>query len=185
MSYRSRKRQVEIHGSVLERFFKENFAAVRRSVQKMLPAGEDASDIVQEAMLRAHATGNIDTMEHPAAYICTTARHIALDHLRKMKLVRHHADQSNGGSIEYFWGNTPEGHTHYNRSLQALADAVTRLPEKTRKAFVLRMFHNLSYGEIAIEMGISIKTVEKHISKGLIHCRIALDKHGFIASDQQ
>lgn len=173
-----------MHGSVLERFFKENFAAVRRSVQRLLPAGEDASDIVQEAMLRAHATGNVDTMEHPAAYIYTTARHIALDHLRKMKLVQEHAAEANGGSVEYFWGNTPEGHTHYNRSLQALADAITLLPEKTRKAFILRKFHNLSHGEIAIEMKISTKTVEKHISKGLIRCRIALDKQGFIASDQ-
>lgn len=184
MKHGSRKRHVATQGSALERFFKENFAAVRRSVQKILPPSEDASDVVQEAMLRIHATGKVDVMDHPAAYIYTTARHIALDHLRKMKLEQGYATEANGASVEYFWGTTPEGHAHRSRSLQVLSDAITLLPEKTRKAFILRKFYNLSHGEIAVEMRISTKTVEKHISKGLIRCRIALDKRGFIDFDQ-
>jgi len=34
-------------------------------------------------------------------------------------------------------------------------------------AFTLSRYEDMSYKEIAVEMGISIKTVEKHISKAL------------------
>ena len=41
------------------------------------------------------------------------------------------------------------------------------LPEKCRQAFELCHYDNLSYRAIAEKMGISVKTVEKHISKAL------------------
>lgn len=41
------------------------------------------------------------------------------------------------------------------------------LPEKCREAFILSHYDNLTYKAIAHKMGISVKTVEKHISKAL------------------
>ena len=41
------------------------------------------------------------------------------------------------------------------------------LPEKCRQAFILSHYDNLTYKAIAHKMGISVKTVEKHISKAL------------------
>jgi RNA polymerase sigma-70 factor (ECF subfamily) len=44
---------------------------------------------------------------------------------------------------------------------------IDTLPEKCRQAFMLNHYGSMSYKDIAREMGISVKTVEKHIGKAL------------------
>ena len=51
-----------------------------------------------------------------------------------------------------------------NRLIQ---EAIDRLPPQCRAAFTLRVFHECSYKEVAERLGISPKTVEKHIARGL------------------
>lgn len=50
------------------------------------------------------------------------------------------------------------------------------LPEKCREAFILNHYDNLTYKAIAHKMGISVKTVEKHISKALHLLRKELNR---------
>lgn len=52
--------------------------------------------------------------------------------------------------------------------------AVSVMPEQRRKVFTLSRKHNLSHKEIAERMGISVKTVEYHISKALSSLRSML-----------
>jgi RNA polymerase sigma-70 factor (ECF subfamily) len=58
-----------------------------------------------------------------------------------------------------------------NRLIQ---QAINRLPPQCRAAFTLRMFYGCSYKEVADRLGISAKTVEKHIARGL------RETHGFL-----
>ncbi len=55
-----------------------------------------------------------------------------------------------------------------------ILDAINRLPPQCRAAFTLRMFYGCSYKEVADRLGISAKTVEKHIARGL------RETHGFL-----
>jgi RNA polymerase sigma-70 factor (ECF subfamily) len=48
-----------------------------------------------------------------------------------------------------------------------IEQAIQRLPPQCRAAFTLRVFHECSYREVADRLGISVKTVEKHISRGI------------------
>jgi RNA polymerase sigma-70 factor (ECF subfamily) len=45
--------------------------------------------------------------------------------------------------------------------------SIHTLPQKCREVFMLSYYGNLGYKAIAKEMGISVKTVEKHMSKAL------------------
>ena len=58
----------------------------------------------------------------------------------------------------------------YNKIHQA----VDKLPDKWREAFVLSKYEKLKYYEIAEKMKISDKTVEKYISKALMFLRSEL-----------
>ncbi len=51
-----------------------------------------------------------------------------------------------------------------NRLVQ---EAIDRLPPQCCAAFTLRIFHECSYKEVADRLGISVKTVEKHISRAI------------------
>lgn len=62
--------------------------------------------------------------------------------------------------------NTEESIFH--KELERMIDDVLgTLPFKTRRIFSLSRFEGLTYPEIAREMGVSVKTVEYHISKAL------------------
>jgi RNA polymerase sigma-70 factor (family 1) len=49
----------------------------------------------------------------------------------------------------------------------ALVHSIYALPAKTREIFLLNREEGLTYSEIAIKLGLSVKTVEYHISKAL------------------
>ncbi len=52
--------------------------------------------------------------------------------------------------------------------------ALLKLPEQCRTVFQLNRMEELSYKDIAIRLGISVKTVEAHMSKALRRLRISL-----------
>lgn len=57
-----------------------------------------------------------------------------------------------------------------------IRDGIYILPKKCRQAFILNHYDNLTYKDIALKMGISVKTVEKHISKALYILRKELNQ---------
>lgn len=55
--------------------------------------------------------------------------------------------------------------------LKRIHDAIDRLPEKYREAFVLHRFHDCTYKEIAERLNVSPKTVDYRIRQALILLR--------------
>ncbi len=61
------------------------------------------------------------------------------------------------------------------QQLQVLAAAIEALPPRCREVFVMFKIHELPQAEIARHLGISAKTVEKHLRLGVDACRQAMD----------
>jgi RNA polymerase sigma-70 factor (ECF subfamily) len=57
------------------------------------------------------------------------------------------------------------------QKLAILRGVIDELPPRCRQVFALHNIHGMSYSEIAKDLGISESGVEKHIMKGLQHCR--------------
>lgn len=58
--------------------------------------------------------------------------------------------------------------------LALLADAIHALPPRCRDVFVMHRIHGVAQAEVALHLGISLKTVEKHLRIGTALCRTAL-----------
>lgn len=58
-------------------------------------------------------------------------------------------------------------------------EAVSELPEKAQKVFLLRFYHNSKHKEIARHLDISESMVEKHWANALRHLRKKLAAHFF------
>jgi len=67
--------------------------------------------------------------------------------------------------------------------LALLADAIHALPPRQRDVFVMHRIHGMPRQDIARHLGLSLKTVEKHLALGTAACRRALDDalHGIAA----
>lgn len=111
--------------------------------------------------------GNID-FDHPAfkSYLLKTARNHAL---KKLKEARKY-DRWLEENLEKLTrvdskNNEPAGRSAEVR--EAYSAALSKISRRSRRAYLLSREEGLTYTEIAEVMGISIKTVETHISKAL------------------
>ena len=60
---------------------------------------------------------------------------------------------------------------------QKIEEAVSRLPEQQQKVFRLRRFEGKKTKEVAEMMGLSVKTIEMHLSKATFHLREKLKEY--------
>jgi len=74
-------------------------------------------------------------------------------------------------------GQLPDMITQYEEVLNHVERLVQNLPPQCRKVFLMSRFEEKKYQEIADELGISIKTVEVHISRALLSLRHGLKEH--------
>lgn len=83
-------------------------------------------------------------------------------------------------SKRYSSAQADHGHVYEKKELgRHIGARLEALPEKCRQAFMLCHFEDLSYKDAAHEMGISVKTVEKHVSKALRVLRKELNKANY------
>jgi len=68
----------------------------------------------------------------------------------------------------------------YNETNRKLMQLIDQLPPVRKKVFEMNRLQGMSYKEIAQELSISIKTVEKHISKAISQLRPHLELVFFI-----
>lgn len=70
----------------------------------------------------------------------------------------------------------PEQKTEHLSELQRVRDAILGLPQRCRQIYLLNRIEGLSYSQIARHCNISVKAVEKQMSKALALLRPRLDQ---------
>lgn len=136
-----------------------------------------AADLTQETYLRVAGLSENTTLLNPRAYLFTTARHVLVDHWRSAR-TRHEASAN-----ETVMARTPDPAPAIDtvllsrEELDILAQAVDALPPRTREVFRLHKFEQLSYAEIAQQLGMARNTVMVHMTRALARCRDRLADH--------
>jgi RNA polymerase sigma-70 factor (ECF subfamily) len=161
-----------------DRCLAEAFAAhrdeVRGFIRRRLGASEDVDDLTQETFLRAQRAGGFEALHNPRAYLLRIADNLVRDRHRRD---RHNLFDPNLEAQPHDPADpapSPERIARGREELHRLALAVAGLPPKARETLILHKFHHLSYNQIAVVMGISPRTVEKHLAKAVAHCRRAV-----------
>jgi len=148
---------------VLRRLLSEDREDLVRYVRRLMRGRADSEDIVQEALLRTceHAKD----LAEPRAFAFTLARNLATDSLRHTRMAKTDSVGDLSDSSVVSSGPSPEGQILAEEEGRLLREAVEQLTPQCRAAFTLQVFHFCSYKEIALRLGISPKTVEKHIAR--------------------
>ena len=126
--------------------------------------------LVQETFIKLWE--NIEDIDHNersiSAFLMVTLKNKIIDSFRKEQVRKKHTDRyaMNKGILDEM-----ELDWQLRERVDSIYDA---LPEKTAEIFRLSRNKGLSYKEIAEVKGISVKTVELHISKALAAFRKGL-----------
>jgi len=131
-------------------------------------AGEDQADLAQDAYLKLVETANREPIAAPSHLLYRLARNLVIDRLRSQAL-RARLFRSDGVDHQLPCpGADPERALLVSERLHCALRVIDAMPSRRREAFLLHRVDGLSYVEIARVMGVSIKTVEKHISAAML-----------------
>jgi RNA polymerase sigma-70 factor (ECF subfamily) len=130
----------------------------------------DAEDLVHDVFARAISTPAWREIENPAAFAKRVLHNLAIDALRRRRIVAIDAvaDLEALGTADDAPG--PEATILARDELQRLQAIVANLPDQCRKVFTLRKIYHRTNEEIAVQLGLSVSTVEKHLAKALRLC---------------
>ena len=148
--------------------FDQYYPVLVRVLMRYSSNQEEIKDWIQEIYIRLWETRQemqIDSIDNFKAYFIVTGRNYAIKSLgRKRRLqATQFQDISKTEIADMSYYNELE-EVELRRAYQ---EAISRLPVKTRNAYVLNRETGLTYKGIAEELGISIKTVEAQISRAI------------------
>jgi len=155
----------ESRSEIFTKLFAESREALHRYIRRFVGSSETAKEIVQEAFLRTYRQReSVTTLR---AFLFSTARNLAANEYRHRRIVERGGFRDFGDSWVKTERESLETELLRDERNRLVQEAIDRLPPQCRAAFTLRVFHDCSYKEVAERLGISAKTVEKHIARGL------------------
>ena len=111
------------------------------------------------------------------SYIYRAVKNQSLDYL-KSRLNRDHAyAELSVSQYEIATDDTPETIWMRGDLQRSVDDAIGRLPRQCQMVFRMSRDKGLTYNEISEQLGISVKTVETHMSRALKTLRFALAEY--------
>lgn len=142
----------------IEQLFRKHYARLRRLAYTMLHDEEESKDVVSEVFARMMQTGSLPQDDKAEGYLLISVRN------RCMDVIAHQQTRQKMERLipvdNMVWLSENMEQQRYSR-LRHLVD--TELTEQTRQVFLLRFDGRMKYEEIAATLGISEKTVYKHL----------------------
>ncbi|MBN1767694.1 MAG: RNA polymerase sigma-70 factor [Prolixibacteraceae bacterium] len=151
---------------VFEVFFKTYYERLCNYANTILNDMDEAEEMVQGAFLAMwEKRETIEVHSSLKSYLYRAVYNSSLNHIKHLK-VRQKYDNWHQHNATLEHNSASESLIAYE--LDAIAqNAINNLPPQCQNVFKLSRFENLSYAEIAEQMGISVKTVENHMIKAL------------------
>jgi RNA polymerase sigma factor (sigma-70 family) len=148
-----------------------------RSIMKMSVEQQDVDDILQETFIRVLNSDAKQQISSPKGYLFVVSRNLVLKKLtQKSKEIHTELDDA---LIEEDVDNTVENELYQKLKFERFSKVLSSLPEKNRRAILLRKLYCLSHKEIAKKMDVSVSSVEKYIATGLKQCKQSLYVQGY------
>ncbi|RXG11983.1 RNA polymerase sigma-70 factor (ECF subfamily) [Leeuwenhoekiella aestuarii] len=124
-----------------------------------------AEDIVQETMINFwEKRDTILITTSLKSYLFRSCHNQFLQHIRKQKIKFDFLDNIRW---EVIASAQKEDTSERDRDLEKLNNLIDKLPPRCKEVFIKNKIQKKKYKEIAVDLGISIKTVENQMSKAL------------------
>lgn len=117
------------------------------------------------------------------AYLIKSIHNACLSYLRqnipKQVVIEDFTDMN----TLFYLGESPLDYVISKELMERINQAVSDLPTQYRRVFELNRYQNLSYNEIAVEMGVSVNTVKLYQKKALARLRQELKDYAPVSVD--
>ncbi|OZI74790.1 RNA polymerase sigma factor [Bordetella genomosp. 12] len=136
---------------------------------------ESAQDCAQETWIKLAGTHTLSApIGNLRAYVFQVAANLAIDLQRRQAAENRNIER-------YAQFQLPDAASPDTAEVVALRQLIARLeaailaqPLRTRQIFLMHKIDGQSYADIADGLGVSLKTIEKHMTRVLLACRLAM-----------
>jgi RNA polymerase sigma-70 factor (ECF subfamily) len=158
----------------LEQVFRAHYPSMVTVVRRIVFAPDVAEELVQDVFFKLWTKReNLAEIDALKTYLYRAARNTALNHLRRLKLEQAHEERE-AAKGEPSTSEATGDSAVASELTEAVQAAIDKLPTRCREIFLMSREGGLTYGEIATELGISIKTVETQMGRALKSLRLSL-----------
>ena len=150
-----------------------------RLVLRIAPP-EEVEDIVQETYVRVCQIERKERIQKPQSFLFRTAQNLALDHVKRAGT---RLTSSSDLLDDLLFDDDRDIDATFEQvasheEFAQFCEAVRRLPQQCRRAFVMKKVYGHTQRDIAARMGISENVVENYIALGIKRCELTLDEFG-------
>lgn len=104
-----------------------------------------------------------------------SVRNRSLDYLKRQKVKHKYKSEILQNLIIY--SDVDYGDYEVKELSVKIEEEINKLPKQTSNIFKMSRVEGMTYSEIALKLGVSVKTIEFHISKALAALRIGLKEY--------
>ncbi|SDZ47735.1 RNA polymerase sigma-70 factor, ECF subfamily [Rhodonellum ikkaensis] len=144
-------------------FYQRHWEHLYLKAFSILQDSDVSEDIVQDIFLELWNKRNGLKIEKPSHYLFTCVKHAVFKILQKQKISDRHLQSIS--AIDLLIQAEASMDTHEME--QMILNHLDRLPGRCKEIFYLSRFENLGNKEIALQLGISTKTVENQIYRAM------------------
>jgi RNA polymerase sigma factor (sigma-70 family) len=150
-------------------------AELKRFLTRRLRDRAAAEDVAQETYLHLHRLEQAQ-VRHPRALLFVIASHLAARYRKRGEI--HGADDSAEAAAVPDSALSPERIAELDDAIRVLEEIVEAMPDQLRMVWVLRRVEDLSPAQIAEQLGLSVKAVNRRLERAMVYCREGLLKRG-------
>lgn len=143
--------------------FDEHFDGLRNFLYYKLGDTQVAEDTAQEAFIKLWEKRADIRMSTVKTFVYTIANNLAINHLKHMQVRYNFASNQ----VSMVSKQTPQYLLEEKEFKVELERVIASMPEGSREVFLMNRLEEKKYAEIAELLEISVKAVEKRMSKAL------------------
>ncbi|MFT4149804.1 MAG: RNA polymerase sigma factor [Paracoccaceae bacterium] len=154
-------------------------SSLLRLLTRMVHNPQTAEDLVQEAYLRVARAMEAGTVSHPDAFLRRTAQNLAVDHQRhrrrQSRLAPEDAGPADPAEVECA-APSVETRMIERERIAALSGVLAQLSPRVRRVWHLCYVEEMTYAQVAAQLGISRNTVYNDMKLALGQCHDAMKR---------
>ncbi|WP_313624275.1 sigma-70 family RNA polymerase sigma factor [Achromobacter sp.] len=143
-------------------------------LRRRLGNSADAADLAQDTfagLLGACRRRAMPDLREPRAYLTTIAKRLIVDLYRRLALEQAYLEVL--AALPQQHAPSEEQRMVVLQTLREVDALLAALPDKVRVAFLLSQLDGLTYEQIGVEMGVSVRTVKRYMADAFTHCILA------------
>lgn len=156
----------------VDSMYQEHRSWLSLYIQRRLSCPEVTADLVQDTYLRLLVRGKLPEKKDSRRYLTHIAKGLVIDLYRRRNIETAYLDLLE--QEPEVVAPSPESQAIIVEALVEIDVLLHRLPHKARQALLMRQLEGMSYKQIALELGVSVSSVEKYVAKALQSCLMAV-----------